>query len=195
MSEPVKRLDTRMPEAEVTLRLSFWLLDRAGPGSHADIAIDGAHVRIRSHEHSGQRIKEQTIFDIRAFLQKNGCNPQSLKDEWRGSYTYKDRTFKINSVKGFDVQAKLGRKNIKVECKGGPLRPIQGKSVNAIFAQAIGQVIVSGITSSADQLWVAVPDSRAFESVGRKIAKGPAFRRTGIRIALVGETGQVRLLT
>ena len=34
-------------EAEVTLRLAFWFLDRTGEGSYADIAIDGAHVRIR----------------------------------------------------------------------------------------------------------------------------------------------------
>ncbi len=31
-----------MPEAEVTLRLAFWLLHRAEQKSHADIAIDGA---------------------------------------------------------------------------------------------------------------------------------------------------------
>ena len=39
-----------MPEAEVTLRLAFWLLNRADQESHADIAIDGAHVRIARHE-------------------------------------------------------------------------------------------------------------------------------------------------
>ena len=43
-----------MPEAEVTLR---WLLDKAEPNSHVDVAIDGAHVRIAAYEQAGQRIK------------------------------------------------------------------------------------------------------------------------------------------
>lgn len=30
-----------MPEAQVALRLAFWLLDRADQKCHADVAIDG----------------------------------------------------------------------------------------------------------------------------------------------------------
>jgi hypothetical protein len=28
-----------MPEAEVSLRLAFWLLDKCGVGAHADVAL------------------------------------------------------------------------------------------------------------------------------------------------------------
>ena len=63
--------DELMPEPEVTLRLAFWLLRRAGVKSHADIAIDGAHVRIAAHEQAGRRIEERTVFDIQSFLTAN----------------------------------------------------------------------------------------------------------------------------
>jgi len=186
---------TKMPEAEVTLRLALWLLDRSGPESYAEVAIDGAHVKIRPHEQAGRRIEEQTVFDIRAFLQANGCTPKSLKDEWRGTYTRKDCNLTISSVNGFDVRGKLGEKNIRAECKAGPLQSIKGISVRAILARAIGQVVTSEFASSADdELWVAVPDTPAFESVGVKIVKGRLFAKTGIRLALVSEKGQVRLL-
>ncbi len=45
-----------MPEAEVTLRLAFWLLDNAD-AEHADIAIDGAHVLIKAHEQNGRSVE------------------------------------------------------------------------------------------------------------------------------------------
>jgi hypothetical protein len=182
-----------MPEAEVTLRLAFWLLDRADHKSHADIAIDGANVRIAAHEQAGRWIEERTVFDTRSFLALNECHPASLKDEWRGTYSRKGLTLEVKSVPGFDVQIRCDGKDIKAECKGGPLQPVKGRSVAAIFASAIGQTIVSGSNAQSEELWVAVPDSPTFENVGRRIIRSRAFAKTGIRIVLVGKTG-VRLL-
>jgi len=183
-----------MPEAEVALRLAFWLLDRADQKAHADIAIDGAHVRIKAHQQGGQRIEERTVFDIRSFLDENQCVSNSLKDEWRGSYIRKDRSFSIRSAPGFDVQVKCGCRDIKAECKGGPLKPVKGKSATAILASAIGQAIVSGSNGDSEELWVAVPDSPLFEKAGARINKSRAFSKTGIKIALVGRA-EVRLLS
>jgi hypothetical protein len=182
-----------MPEAEVTLRLAFWLLDRSDQKSHADIAIDGAHVRIAPYQQAGRWIEERTVFDIRSFLTANECHPENLKHEWRGSYNRKGQSLSIKAVCGFDVQVRCDGKEIRAECKGGPLQPVKGRSPTAILASAIGQVIVSGSNAQSGELWVAVPDSPAFEKAGTRINKSRAFVNTGIRIALVGRSG-VRLV-
>jgi hypothetical protein len=86
-----------MPEAEVTLRLAFWLLDHTHDAQHADIAIDGAHVRIRAHDQNGRHVEERTVFDIRGFLADENCCPRALIDEWRGTYLRFGKTLTIRS--------------------------------------------------------------------------------------------------
>jgi hypothetical protein len=193
MSGPRKAKADVMPEAEVSLRLALWLLNRAKQKSHAEIAIDGAHVRIKAHEQAGQGIEERIVFDIRRFLAANRCHPQDLTDEWRGTYNFEGHTLRIRSVPGFDVHVKCDAKEIRAECKGGPLRPVKGRRISQRFADAIGQVIVAGSDSEIEELWVAVPYSTSFANVGARITKSPAFAKTGIKIALVSKTG-VRLL-
>jgi hypothetical protein len=80
-----------MSEAHVTLRLAFWLLERTGEGSHADIAIDGAHVRIRGYQHNGIEFPERLSFPIREFLESNGCESEEPSDLWREAYRQKGR--------------------------------------------------------------------------------------------------------
>ena len=45
--------DELMPEAEVTLRLAFWLLRRAGLKSHADIAMSARREYASSNPRAG----------------------------------------------------------------------------------------------------------------------------------------------
>lgn len=61
-----------MGEAEVSLWLAFWLLDQSKQPTHAKVAIDGAHVRIKSHSQSGRAIPERVVFGISDFLIANG---------------------------------------------------------------------------------------------------------------------------
>jgi hypothetical protein len=183
-----------MPEAEVALRLAFWLLDRADEKAHADIAVDGAHVLIKAHKQAGRQVEERTVFDIQSFLIENDCHAQNPKDNWRGSYIRKGRTFNIKSAQGFDVKVTCDGKDIKAECKGGPMQPVKGRSPAMILVSAIGQVIVSSSIEESDELWVAVPDSPAFEKAGVRTIKSRAFVNTGIKIALVGRNN-VRLLS
>jgi hypothetical protein len=183
-----------IPEAQVTLHLAFWLLDQATQVSHVDIAIDGAHVLIMAHEQAGQPVKERRVFLMKEFLALKGCRPQLLKDEWRGTYGWKSHTLTLRSTQGFDVQGTLNGQCVKAECKGGPLTPIKGKSESAIFATAIGQVVMSDSVVSTDALWVAVPDSPSFEKVGTRIVNRKTFQLTGIRIVLVSGEGRVRFL-
>ncbi len=88
-----------MPEAEVTLRLAFWLLDQAD-AVDAAIAIDGPHVYIKAHEQSGRRVQEQVVFDIKPFLAAADCEPVSLTDAWRGTYRRRGKMLTIRSVLG-----------------------------------------------------------------------------------------------
>jgi hypothetical protein len=183
-----------MPEAEVTLYLAFWLLDQATQDSHVDIAIDGAHVRIMAHEQSGQHVKERSVFPMKEFLSSRECRPQILKDEWRGTYCWKGHTLSLRSARGFDVQGTLNGQCVKAECKGGPLTTIKGRSVSAILANVIGQVVISDSVVPTDALWIAVPDSPSFERVGARIVNSKTFQDTGIRIVLVNGEGGVRFL-
>jgi hypothetical protein len=182
-----------MPEAEVTLALAFWLLDHAGSKSHADIAIDGAHVQVVAHSAEGRAVKERSVFPIQDYLQTNGVTKKPERG-WRGEYVRRNCTFRIKSVPGYDVQVVVDGKRIAAECKGGPLTRTKGKSERAILEKAIGKLVCSGATPHPDELWAAVPDTRAFESAGRSIAKTGLFVRTGIRIALVSSPTEVRLI-
>lgn len=183
-----------MSEAEVILRLAFWLLSQDGAGPHADVAIDGAHVSIAAHEASGRWIEERTVFPIGQFLADTKCiHRNNDSTDWHGDYDWNNSSITIKSVHGFDVQVALHGRLVKVECKGGPISPKSTKSVNAILASAIGQAICADLVTDSDEVWVAVPDSPGFEAVGRRITNRRGFAGTGIRIALVGRTG-VRIL-
>ena len=183
-----------MPEAEVTLRFAFWLLGKCGANAHADVAIDGAHVKIAGHHAAGIWIEQKHIFPIESFLQELQWLPKHGGRGWRGAYSRSNQTLAIRSAPGFDVQVVWSGKCIKAECKGGPLGSIKGKSATSILAQAIGQVIACG-ESGDSELWVAVPDSESFETVAVRLSKIDAFRRTGIKIALVSKTGDVRVVS
>jgi hypothetical protein len=181
-----------MPEAEVALRLAFWFLDSTENEAHVDIAIDGAHVRVRQHEAAGTLVKERVIFDIKSYLQNEQCYSKNLTGDWQGEYKRKNCTFTIRSIQGFDVSFQADGRTIKAECKG--LRSAKGTSESTILAHGIGQVIASGSTAPNDELWVAVPDFPAFKRAGARILKSEIFLKTGIRIALVNRNGNVKLL-
>jgi hypothetical protein len=193
MMKSEERVFRAMAEAEVTLRLAFWFLDKGEPNSHADLAVDGAHVRIAAHQQAGRWIEERTVFPIEEFLAANDCEPCVPEHKWRETFTRNKRTLSIRSVSGFDFQSISAGKTIRAECKGGPLEAVKGQSVSGIFAEAIGQTVVAD-SSPDDELWVAVPDSRTFERVGLSITRQRTFKNTGIRIALVAENGEVRFL-
>ena len=182
-----------MPEAELTLRLAIALLEVSGFGSHAKVAIDGAHVRIKGHYAKGRWVEEQNIFDIAGFLSDCGFRHGELKDGWQGKYTYNGSSLDIKPNSGFDVQVNVSGRWIRVECKGGPIVPTKGKSPNAILASAIGQVICEECVIEGDDLWVAIPDSPQFQRTAERIATVPAFCRSKIKIVLVNRHGEIRL--
>ena len=105
-----------MPEAEVSLRLAFHLLDQSGSDGHASVAIDGAQVYIKGRG---------VIFPIKAFLRAYGWTlvEQSGRNSWQGTYRCKqNQRLNVHAHAGIgDVEAAVNRTRVRAECKGGPL--------------------------------------------------------------------------
>lgn len=103
-----------MPEAEVTLRLAFRLLNDAGSGSHADIAIDGAHLHIKSYSVGERLFQEQFLFDIASFLKSYECDSKgTLKGGWQGEYSRRCCSVNIKHQhrRQVDAATDVGRSN------------------------------------------------------------------------------------
>ncbi len=64
----------RIPEAEVSLRLASWLVERGFAGEGIDVAIDGAQVRTGETMH----------FNLVDFLRAAGWAKECSSKEWQG---------------------------------------------------------------------------------------------------------------
>ncbi len=64
---------TRMPEAEVSMRLAFWLLDNHVVTGMVEVALDGAQVQVGDTVH----------FDIDDFMGRSGWHKRDKGDAWQ----------------------------------------------------------------------------------------------------------------
>ena len=82
-----------MPEAEVSLRLAFYLLSKPNSSGSASIAIDGAQVRCA----------DQEIFPIEAFLRELNWLQigQVGGNAWHGTYKKRGGRVCLDSLKQF----------------------------------------------------------------------------------------------
>ena len=174
----------KMPEAEVALRLAFYLLRLPGSEGSACVAIDGAQVRIL----------QRVIFPIREFLADERWKQikQPRKGAWQGVYERRGHRLVIHSKPGVgDVVSHVGNRRIVAECKGGPLiKKPGGREYRALWT-AIGQLVASDTVTEADIRVVAVPNTPAFRSLVRSWRERPLVVRTGIEFALVGRRGRI----
>jgi hypothetical protein len=175
-----------MPEAAVSLRVAFWLLDSRPDSAGARVAIDGAHVRIAEHHSQGNVIPARTVCEVERILALNGCELVQQGMGFRGIYRRNGKVLTIRSATGADVLVDGCARTIRVECKGGALKPTKGKSATTILATVIGQLVVSQ-AADTDELFVAVPDSEGFRRAAIDILARTVFRKTGIQVLLVGE--------
>jgi hypothetical protein len=180
--------EDRMPEAEVSLRLAFHLLAR--PDSHgvAEVAIDGAQIRV----HGAQ------VFPISAFLLDMGWRQaeQLGKNAWQGWYVRDDQQVWIHSRSGVgDVVIEVGAKRLRAECKGGPLIKRPGSREYPKLRGALGQVLTVEEVEADDVLAVAVPLTPRFRRLADKWRTAPLVVRSEIEILLVGRDGHVEGLT
>jgi hypothetical protein len=179
--------EDRMPEAEVTLRLAFHLLELAGSQGVAEAAIDGAQVKVHGAE----------IFPIVPFLADTGWKQveQIGKNDWQGWYEKEEQRLRIDARPGVgDVVVAVGSKRIRAECKGGPLIKKRGSPEYRILRGALGQVITVEQVSANDILVVAIPHTPRFRKLADKWRERPLVVRSGIQIVLVDRDGTVEWL-
>jgi len=76
----------RMPEAEVSVRLAFWLIQNQMAAGDVDVAIDGAQVKVGDTVH----------FDLSGFLQSAGWRKRGTDNsKWQDIYQHADYSSKI----------------------------------------------------------------------------------------------------
>jgi hypothetical protein len=177
-----------MSEAEVSLRLVFWLI-RQGLISADDpgvsVAIDGAQVK------AGRTV----VFDVKAFLQASLWRKADSERDWRGEYRCPGvkSGLTVRSVAGCgDVVCRLrdGRL-LLVEAKKGPLRNSLASEEYPLLHQALGQLLANPRAGKGLLLAVAVPWSPRFEKLAWRFREAPLVRRLGIHILTVGRDNEV----
>ena len=178
----------RMSEAEVSLRLVFWLI-RQGLISADDpgitVAIDGAQVK------AGRVV----VFDVKAFLQANLWRKADSVRDWRGEYRCPGvkSSLRVRTVAGCgDVVCRLrdGRL-LLVEAKKGPLRNSRASEEYPLLHEALGQLLANPTTGKGLLPAVAVPWSPRFEKLARRFREAPLVKRLDIHILVVGRDNEV----
>lgn len=174
----------RMPEAEVSLRLAFYLLSLPDAQGSAQVAIDGAQIRVHGAE----------VFPIIAFLAKQGWEmiEQKGKNAWQGMYEREGQRLTVHARSGIgDVVATIGNKRVRAECKGGPLVKKSGSREYPILRGALGQVVTIEQVDTDEVLVVAAPHTPQFRRLVTKWREAPLVSQLDIQIVLVGRDGTV----
>lgn len=175
----------KMTEAEVSLRLAFWLINKNSAVDRISIAIDGAQIRTGDTVH----------FDLAGFLNKFGWKPRRPSDGWRGDYIHKSQNIilQVHSRPGEgDVVAKLGSgSTLRAECKKGLLSPSSSSQEYPLIREALGQLLTVNEVGENDILAVAVPHSKKFVQLATRWREAPLIKKFGIQIFTVARNGNV----
>ena len=174
----------QMPEAEVSLRLAFHLLNLPRSDGSATVALDGAHAKVHGNE----------VFPVARFLETHGWvqEDQDGKNDWQGTYKKNGKSLRITCQSGIgDVAATVAGRTIRAECKKGPLVRKPGSPEYPLVREGIGQLMTVKVVGSNDVLVVAVPWTDAFRRLQEVWADRPLMARTGIKIVLVRRDGAV----
>jgi hypothetical protein len=175
----------RMPEAEVSLRMAFFLLRSGLTNAPIRVAIDGAQVKTAGAMH----------FDIDDFLARFGCSQVKASATWRALYHHAPTAgvLEIHATPGEgDVVAVLcdGR-TLRVESKKGPLGRAKGSREYPLLREALGQLVTIPEVTESDVLVVAVPHSTKFAELAARWRQAPLVRRAQIQIVTVDRHDQV----
>ena len=175
----------KMPEAEVSLRLAFHLIEQGLAAGDVQVAIDGAQIKTTNTIH----------FAIAEFLAE--CQwLKSVTDEiWQGSYSHTDQRHKVvihSSPGRGDVVAHLidGR-TLRVESKKGPLARSKSSQEYPLLREALGQLLTIKNVGDRDLLAVAVPSSPKFEELAQRWRDAPLIKRFGICLLTVNRENKV----
>lgn len=174
-----------MPEAEVSLRLAFWLINQKMVEGEVSIAIDGAQVQVGDRE----------IFPIRDFLKNLQWYKEDLLQTWQGLYSQATGLGKIrihsNPGKG-DIIARLrSGHTLRAECKKGPPIPNASSQELPLLREALGQLLTVQEYLDNDILAVAVPHSPRFAGLAQRWRGAPLIKKLGIQILTIGRDDNV----
>ena len=175
----------KMPEAETSLRLAFFLLQKR-LANLVEVAIDGAQVKTL----------EQVHFQIREFLVESQCVAcETSNGGWSGTYLHSPSggKIRIHSTAGLgDVVAQLvdGR-TFRAESKKGTLMPSASSQEYPLLREALGQLMTVAEVGETDVLAVAVPHSVKFAALAERWRMAPLVLRAGIQILTVDRTNKV----
>src|SRR5690349_4624909 len=115
MTKSEKRIDDRiMPEAEVSLRLAFWLIERGLTRAPVSVSLDGAQIKT----------VDQVHFDLVTFLAEAKWRRSVPSLKWQCDWVHENGALiRIHSNPGHgDVIARLcSGYTLRVESKKGPL--------------------------------------------------------------------------
>jgi hypothetical protein len=174
-----------MPEAEVSLRLAFYLMAKRLTSSPVRVAIDGAQIQ------TGQKVH----FAIKAFLADGNCVACGPYESWRGTFHHNPSGLDlvIHSKPGCsDIVAVLNDgRTLHVESKKGPLTRSRNSQEYALLHEALGQVLTIAEIGTRDLLAVAVPHSQRFVELAARWRNAPLICKTQIRILTVGRDNEV----
>ncbi len=174
-----------MPEAEVSLRLAFWLLEHGEAEPPIEVAIDGAQVRIGDTVH----------FDLPNFLRSYGWQKLGGSESWQCEWVQAGSSNRLrihcNPGRG-DVVARLrSGHTLRVECKKGPLARTTSSPEYPLMREALGQLLTVEEIGDRDILAVAVPHSPKFDELASRWRNAPLIKRFGIGILTVDQGGSV----
>ena len=174
-----------MSEAEVSLRLAFWLIERRLTDSPVDVAIDGAQVKTANQVH----------FDIFAFLNRNGWAQRDLSSRWQCEWVRASESppIRVHSRPGKgDVVARLcSGRVLRVESKKGPLSRTPASPEYRLMREALGQLVTIDEVSREDLLAIAVPHAPKFQALASRWREAPLIQQFGIQILTIGRNGLV----
>lgn len=169
----------KMSEAEVSLRLAFYLLSGDLVASDVDVAIDGAQIRTGDVIH----------FGIAEFIAQNAYAPIASSSSWQGTYYRAGSRFRMrvhsNPGKGDVVALLQNGHTLRVESKKGPLMRSTSSAEYPLLREAIGQLMTVEVAGDKDILAVAVPKSPKFTELTARWRAAPLIRRLGIRLLTV----------
>lgn len=180
-----------MTEAEVSLHVASWLLEQPGNSGYAEIAVDGAMLKIGAHIAAGIEQEQRSFFDLQDWLTRRNWKLTSETVDnsiWQGDYQCDGRTLAIKSRRGVDVKVRFGSRRVHVESKGSPRRCYERIRLQTVIGQAL--TISAREYNVGDIVAVAVP-MEGFEQSAAALRATPLFEATGIQIALVRANGEV----
>ena len=175
----------KMPEAEVSLRLAFFLIAKGLVSSAVRVSIDGAQVQTNDTVH----------FPIIEFLLSYGWSAPYSQTSFQGRYRHSQFALQIElnakPGKGDVVASLVTGQRLWVECKKGPLIQIKSSQEYSLLREAVGQLLTIEEVGESDVLAVAVPSSPKFEELAERWRAAPLVKRLHLSILTVNRNNEV----